>query len=83
MKRIIHYDLNSKLKEPSYEDVKKVLEELNYSLITESVYWINTALTQEQIFKKLGDVIHKTDEVYFISVDGNNKLFCTKIPSLK
>lgn len=84
MRRIIHYDLNSKLKDPSYEDVKKVLEELNYKMITESVYWIDTALSKKQIFQKLGEVIHKSDDVYYVSVDSDtHKLFCEPIPSLK
>lgn len=84
MKRIIHYDLNSKLKDPSYTDVYEVLKELNYKQITESVYWIDTKLTQNEICKKLSEVIHKTDDVYYISVDSEtNELFCNKIKSNK
>lgn len=84
MKRIIHYDLNSKRADPSYDNVYKVLEELNYTEITESVYWIDTNLSQKEIIEKLGAVIHKTDKVYYVSVDSKtHELFCTKINSLK
>ena len=84
MRRIIHYDLNSKLKDSSYADVKKVIEELNYKMITESVYWIDTVLSKKQIFQKLGEVIHKSDDVYYVSVDSNtHELFCEPILSIK
>ena len=64
--------------------VKKILEELNYKMITESVYWIDTALSKKQIFQKLGEVIHKSDDVYYVSVDSDtHKLFCEPILSLK
>ena len=80
MKRIIHYDLNSKLNDPSYTEVYRVLKELNYSKITESVYWIDTDLSQKEIISKLKGVIHKSDEVYYVSVDSKtNELFCNKI----
>ena len=83
-KRIIHYDLNTKLSEPSYPDLYAVLKELNSEAITESVCWINTELNEEEICKKIGSVIHKTDKVYFISVTGNTKeLFCKEIKSIK
>ena len=84
MKRIIHYDLNSTLTNPSYPDLYDVLEELNYTRITESVCWIDTQLTKQQIFEKIGKVIYASDNVYFISVFGDqNNLGCIKIPSLK
>lgn len=79
MKRIIHYDLHHKDTD-DYQDLYDTLVKLNGKKITESVYWIDTNLSQKDIVKKLKDTIQKDDKVYYISVDSKtNELFCYKI----
>lgn len=78
MKRIIHYDLKHKDTD-DYQDLYDALDEMNKEMITESVYWIDTELSQKDIYKKIIEAIHTDDEVFFISTDVDKKLFCEKI----
>ena len=76
MKRIVTYDVkegNDYKKFYDYVDTIKGIK------ITESTYELNTSLSQEEFETKIKALFSKGDNVYYISVNAENKIFYKKI----
>lgn len=76
MKRIITYDVK---KENSYQKLYEYLEEVSAKKLTESTYEIETSLSQEEFEKKIQSLFNKFDNICYISVNKDEKLFHKKI----
>ena len=72
MERIITYDLKHADRD-DYQMLYDLFDELNGIQLTESTYVINTSLSQQEIIKKIENVIYEDDTVYYISVDSKSK----------
>ena len=76
MKRIITYDVkegNDYKKFYDYVDSVKGIK------ITESTYELNTLLTKKSFENKIKTLFSKGDNVYYISVNSENRIFYKKI----
>ena len=76
MKRIVTYDVKEG------NDYKKFYDYVNSVKgvkITESTYELDTLLKEEDFKNKIKGLFNKGDNVYYISVSSENKIFYKKI----
>lgn len=76
MKRIITYDVK---KENSYQKLYEYLEMVCAKKLTESTYEIEISLSQKEFEEKMKSLFNKQDNVCYISITKEDKLFWEKI----
>lgn len=76
MKRIITYDVK---KENSYQKLYEYLEMVCAKKLTESTYEIEISLSQKEFEEKMKSLFNKQDNVCYISITKEDKLFWKKI----
>lgn len=76
MKRIVTYDVKTG---NDYDEFYELVEETNARKLTESTYEFDTQWDQKTFETKIASVFSKGDNVHYISVNKENKLFTQKI----
>lgn len=76
MKRIVTYDVKAG---NDYDEFYELVEETKARMLTESTYEFDTQWDQETFETKIANVFSKGDNVHYISVNKEDKLFTKKI----
>lgn len=76
MIRVVTYDVKDG---NSYDEFYELVEKYDATQLTESTYLFDTTLNQTDFVDALKKAFNKGDNVHYISVDKNNKLFENKV----
>lgn len=76
MKRVVTYDVKNG---NNYDDFYALVEDCGATMLTESTYLFDTNWNQNTFESKMIATFNKGDNVHYISVDKENKLFTKKL----